>query len=210
LKALRAACAQRGVEITTGAAVEDFEIAHERVTGALTAEGTIRAERYCLTTGSWTAFVARRLGIELAIRPIRGQIALLNSGDAWLRRIINEGPRYLVPRGDGRVLVGSTEEEAGFDCRTTAGGVATLLDFALSLCPRLRRANVEATWAGLRPATIDGRPYLGPAPGLANLFVAAGHFRSGLQLSPATAVVLGELIRGVKPQVDLADFRLDR
>jgi glycine oxidase len=145
-----------------------------------------------------------------AIRPIRGQIVLLQTDRATPRHIINDGPRYLVPRGDGRVLVGSTEEDVGFDKRTTADGVAGLLEFARTLLPALGTAQFEHSWAGLRPATADGRPYLGRIPGLENAFVAAGHFRSGLTLSPGTAVVMSQLIRDQTPSIDLAPFRLDR
>ena len=125
-------------------------------------------------------------------------------------RIINEGSRYLVPRDDGRLLVGSTEEDAGFDKSTTAGGMAGLLEFALGLVPDLAAAQIERSWAGLRPSTSDGLPYLGRVPELENAFIAAGHFRAGLQLSTGTAVVLSQLIRGLEPAIDISSFRVDR
>ena len=127
-----------------------------------------------------------------------------------ITRIVNEGSRYLVPREDGRVLAGSTEEEVGFDKRTTEEAIADLVGFARGLVPALRDAKIEQTWAGLRPASFDGLPYLGPLPGLKNAFIAAGHFRSGLFLSTATAVVMSQLMRGEKPQIDLAPFRVGR
>ena len=127
-----------------------------------------------------------------------------------VRRIINVGSRYLVPRDDGRVLAGSTEEEAGFDKRTTEQGISELIAFARGLIPRLADADVERTWAGLRPGSFDGLPYLGRLPGLSNAFVAAGHFRSGLFLSPATAVVMAQLLCGEPTTVDLAPFRVGR
>ena len=127
------------------------------------------------------------------------------SGDA------SHAPRgALQPRDDGRVLAGSTEEEVGFDKRTTQEATAELAAFARDLVPALTSAPIEQTWAGLRPATFDGLPYLGPLPGLFNAFVAAGHFRSGLYLSPATAVVMSQLIRGERPEVDLDVFRVGR
>jgi glycine oxidase len=212
LKALETACALRGVEISAGMAVEEFEIDGDRVRGVVTCQGVLTAESVCITAGSWSGTLARRLGLahEAPIEPVRGQMVLLTTPVPVLRHIINEGPRYLVPRGDGRVLVGSTVEQAGFDCRTTAAGISGLLEFAVALAPGLGNATVEQSWAGLRPATADGLPYLGRMPGLENLFVAAGHFRSGLQLSPATAVVMGQLIRGLSPEISLAPFRIDR
>jgi glycine oxidase len=137
-------------------------------------------------------------------------MVLFSGADKILSHIINVDSRYLVPRTDGRVLVGSTEEEAGFEKVTTNEGIKGLLAFANKLAPELLTLSVEMCWAGLRPATRDGLPYLGGVPGVDNAFVAAGHFRSGLWLSPATAVVMHELIAGRRPQVELAPFRLDR
>ena len=210
LKALIAGCTLRGVEICSGVAVEDFLVRADRLERVQTGVGDMEAERICLTSGPWTRTLLARLGIQAALKPIRGQIALLSAARRLLRSIVNEGPRYLVPRPDGRILVGSTEEDAGFEKCTTAGGIGGLLEFAFSLAPELKSAQLEQCWAGLRPGTPDGRPYLGKIPGLANAYVAAGHFRSGLQLSPGTAVVMSRLMRGLDPQLDLRPFRVDR
>ncbi len=137
-------------------------------------------------------------------------MALLNKGVILFRRIILWGPRYLVPRLDGRVLVGSTEEDAGFEKRTTAREISELLTLAGSLVPGLAEAHVERCWAGLRPGSPDGLPFLGPVPGFGNLFIAAGHFRAGIQLSPATGLVMTELLLGQQLTVPLESFRLDR
>jgi glycine oxidase len=210
LKALVAGCLSRGVDIVSGAAAEDFEIRGDRVRAVRTSLGSFAAKSICITTGSWSTVLIARLGAAPMIKPIRGQMVLLASACRFLQRIVNEGSRYLVPRDDGRVLVGSTEEDAGFDRSTTAGAIADLLAFALGLVPRLREARMEQSWAGLRPATSDGLPYLGRVPGLKNAFVAAGHFRGGLQLSTGTAVVMSQLIRGQKPLIDLSPFGLQR
>jgi glycine oxidase len=148
------------------------------------------------------------MGVARTIRPIRGQIVLL-AAPPLLSKTIQEGTRYLVPRSDGRILVGSTEEDVGFDNRVTADGVRELIAFALSLVPELNSADVERTWAGLRPATLDRLPYLGKLPGLDNAFVAAGHFRSGLQQSCGTAHLMGQLMRGETPDMDLAPFAVE-
>jgi glycine oxidase len=137
-------------------------------------------------------------------------MVLYHCGAKPFSHVINEGPRYLVPRDDGRVLAGSTEEEVGYDKRTTPEGLEELMQFAESLVPALTRDRIERTWAGLRPGSFDGFPYLGAAPGLANAYVAAGHFRSGLFTSTGTAVLLGELIRGQPPQIDLTPFHVGR
>ncbi len=210
VRALVAVCTKQGVRITAGAEVIDFITLGSRLRGVRLADGELHADRVCLAAGAWSAGLASRLGVAIRIAPVRGQIALLNPGRPVLKRIINCGPRYLVPRVDGRVLVGSTMEHVGFDTRTTAEGIGGLLEMAGALAPGLAAAEVERCWAGLRPGTPDGLPFLGRLPGWDNAFVAAGHYRSGLQLSPATAVVMAELIRGETPCVELTAFRVDR
>ena len=210
LRALETACRLRGVTITAGVEARRFTIAGERVVGVETNLGTLAAGAYCVTSGAWSRGLLADFGAVPAIRPVRGQIVLLRTERGAPRHIINDGPRYLVPRDDGRVLIGSTEEDVGFDKRTTVGGVAGLLEFARALLPPLGEAQFERSWAGLRPATADGLPYLGRLPRVVNAYIAAGHFRSGLTLSPATAVVMSQLIRGLRPTIDLTPFRIDR
>ncbi len=108
------------------------------------------------------------------------------------------------------MLVGATEENVGFDTRPTALATRDLLELALRLCPVLSQAEVEATWAGLRPGSVDTKPYIGKAPGFENLIVATGHKRAGLQLAPATAELVTDMVLGRPPRIDLDAFRLDR
>jgi glycine oxidase len=108
------------------------------------------------------------------------------------------------------VLVGSTEERVGFDRRTTAAGIAGLIRFAVERVPALANAAVERTWAGLRPGSLDGLPSIGGVPDAENLFVAAGHFRSGLQMSPFTAVLLRQLVLTEEPAIPLDAYACDR
>lgn len=210
LKALVAACQRRGVTIQPGVAAEGFEMGRGRIRGVRTSAGVLSAEKYCVCGGPWSGQLLEPLGMRVRITPIRGQIVLLACEQPPLRHIIMDGIRYLVPRDDGRVLVGSTEEDAGFDKRPTGEGVEGLMRFALELVPALRSATFERSWAGLRPGTADRLPYLGAMPGVANGFIAAGHFRSGLQLSPATAVVMAQVIRGEAPEIDLRPFAVER
>jgi len=210
LKALLLACASRGVTVEAGVEVEQCHLRGGRIDSLAANGGVLRAKRYCVAAGAWTRILLARLGLALAIKPIRGQIVLLAAPRPVLQRIVNEGSRYLVPRPDGRLLIGSTEEDAGFEKRNTAAAVGGLIEFAASLAPVLASASVERVWSGLRPATRDGLPYLGSVPGIDNLFVAAGHFRGGLHLSTGTAVVMACLLRDEAPPIDLAPFRLDR
>jgi len=210
LKALLAACLARGVEIVAGVETYDFDQHEGRLTAAITSAGRLAAGQYCIASGAWSRRLLNRLGMDVPLVPIRGQIVLLVSRTRLLERIVNEGPRYLVPRDDGRTLVGSTEEEAGFDKRTTAAGIGGLLQLAIDLVPELAAAQVERTWSGLRPATADRKPIIGRMPPLQNAYVATGHFRSGLTLSPGTAVLLAQLMAGEQPSVPLESFSPDR
>ena len=139
-----------------------------------------------------------------------GRLASATQVGVRVRHVLAEGARYVVPRPDGRILIGSTEEEAGFDARPTPQGVQGLLDFGFRLVPDLAKCSFERAWAGLRPGNADGLPYLGQAPELENLYVATGHFRSGLQLSAGTALVMAQLILGEPTSVPLEIFRVDR
>ena len=107
-------------------------------------------------------------------------------------------------------LVGSCEEEVGLELGTTPEMIGTLHDFAFDLCPELRNATVVRSWSGLRPMTFDGFPMIGRVPETSNVYVASGHYRSGLHLSPATAIVLADLMSGKKPAVDLDAFRVGK
>jgi glycine oxidase len=127
-----------------------------------------------------------------------------------LTRVVNEGHRYLVPRLDGHLLVGSSEEEVGYQCETTESVIGGLREWAEELLPNLKEASVEQTWAGLRPATVDAFPYIGRVPGRRRTWIAAGHFRSGLHFSCATAVVIADLIEGQDPPFDIDPFRPGR
>ena len=195
LKALAAACRLRGVDIREGVPVREILARGDTVWGVRTTEDRLDAGRVVVAAGAWT----RALLPQVDVFPVRGQIVLLSVPRTLFTHVLQVGPRYIVPRPDGRILVGSTEEQVGFDRRTTAAGVAGLIDFAVSLVPALAGAAVERTWAGLRPGTAQPLPFIGPVPGIAGLFVAAGHFRAGLLLSPATGERIAQLVCGEAP-----------
>ncbi len=196
LKALLAACASRGVDLRAGSPVVAFDRSGDRITAARTNGEEHRAAEFVVAGGAWSRELLRHAGHDLDIEPIRGQIVLLEARPLPFRSVIQVGARYLVPRADGRILIGSTEEHAGFDKRNTAEAVAGLIDFACGLVPVLSDARFERCWSGLRPHAPGGLPHIGRLPGTTNLCVAAGHFRAGLQLSPITAVMVASTILG--------------
>jgi len=194
LKALYQACAAGGVDLRAGTPVVDFIRDGKRIAAVRTAGDEFQAAEYIVASGAWSRSLLQRAGYDTSFEPVRGQIVLLETPTVLFRHVIEVGARYLVPRPDGRILVGSTEERVGFEKRTTAAGVAGLLDFARQLVPALDDAQVERCWAGLRPFAPGGLPRIGRVPGTTNLTLAAGHFRAGLQLSPMTAVLIRQLI----------------
>ena len=210
LRALALAAARRGALLRPGQAALGFETAGGRLTAVKTTGGRLPCGVLVIAAGAWSGGLLDGLGVSAPTPPVKGQIVLLKGDRPLLRRIVEHGPRYLVPREDGRVLVGATQEDAGFDTRATPQGVRDLLDEALRLCPVLAEAEVEKAWAALRPGSIDTRPYIGLVPGLSNVIVATGHKRAGLQLAPATAEVVTDLVLGRPPQIDLSGYRIGR
>lgn len=210
LRALVVACEQNGVSLRCQTELLEIELAGDQVAAVRTSHGRLQADRYCLASGAWTYALLKQLDIATGIMPIRGQMVMFKCDEPPFRRVLNEGPRYLVSRDDGRVLVGSTEEEVGFNKSNTPETVSELAGLAHQLVPALEGAQIERTWAGLRPGSFDGFPYLGAIPGVDNAFAAAGHFRSGLHMSPGTAVVMTQLMLGESPEIDFTPFRVGR
>ncbi len=205
-----AAARDAGVTYHTGADVTGFIRKGGRVTAVRTATGTLKAGRFLLAAGSWSGGLAREAGLDLPVAPVKGQILLLKAEPGRLARIVKHDRAYLVPRADGRILVGATMEMAGFDRRTTLEALHFLSGALLSMAPGLAGAEVERHWMGFRPGTPDGLPYLGKAPGLDNVFVAAGHYRNGVILAPATAEAMACLLMEETPPVSLDAFAVDR
>jgi len=209
VKALAAACRQRGVEIVEDAEQMTLTADSDNVTASMPTR-RFHADRICVTAGSWTSSLLQPLNVTLPVKPVRGQIAQLRVSELPFSCVIEQGRRYLVPRPDGLILVGSTEEHVGFDKRNTTEGVSGLLKFAESLVPELAHAEVLRCWAGLRPGSPDELPFLGRVPEFENLFIGAGHFRSGVQMSPGTAIVLSNLLTDQQPPISLDGLEVRR
>lgn len=206
LKALLGACLARGVELSPGSPVVGFERNGSRVTSVRTPTETISAGQFVVCSGAWSQSVLAQVGCSIQVAPVRGQIVLLEALPLPTRRIIEVGSRYIVPRADGRLLIGSTEEHVGFEKRNTAEAVAELIRFSSELVPSLKTARFDRCWSGFRPGSPNGLPYLGQVAHTENLFVAAGHFRAGLMLSPITAVLLRQMLLGETPSLALGEL----
>jgi glycine oxidase len=205
-RALAEAARKLGAEIRTDTEVTGFLRIPGRVNGVRTGKGDLFAAETIVAAGAWSG----ELGVDAAVRPVRGQMVLLQGPADALKRALLARDAYLIPRSDGHILLGSTLEEAGFDASTTVEGISFLLDQGRRLAPGVGKFAVAATWAGLRPATPDRLPYLGRPSGIEGLILATGHFRNGILLAPVTARLVADLVSGRTPSLDLAPFHPGR
>jgi len=171
--------------------------------------GRIEATAVVLAAGSWSAGVEGNALPARAVRPVRGQIAVLDTRPPLLQRVVFSEKGYVVPRADGRLLCGSTMEEVGHERAITAGGIRGVLDLAIEIAPALLNAPIIDTWCNFRPASPDGWPILG-ASTVSNLYYATGHTRNGILLCPITANAVSAAILGRPPPVDLSPFSVLR
>jgi glycine oxidase len=195
--ALLAALAGERIEVRAAEEAEAALFDGERVTGVRTvAGGELRADSVVVASGAWSGR-AEWLPAEgrPPVRPVKGQILELRSrdGEAPCARILSSERVYLVPRPDGRLIVGATVEEQGFDTAVTAGGVYELLREAYRLLPEVAEMELVETTAGLRPGTPDNLPLIGPSP-VPGLLWATGHYRNGILLAPLAANAVAELL----------------
>jgi len=187
------------------AQVKGILTADGRAAGVEVEDGRILAGAVIVAAGAWTSKVEGCGLPNDAVRPVRGQMASLRGAGPSLSRVVFTSRGYLVPRADGTVIAGSTMEEAGFEKRVTAGGLARILGNAAETLPGLAHAEVTATWSGLRPCPKDGLPLIG-AGSLPGLFLASGHHRNGILLTPETARLLAKAVVDGHDPEDLAPF----
>jgi glycine oxidase len=200
--ALRAA-KHRGVDISSGTTVTGVLLADGRVTGVNTDRTHYSAPCVVNCAGAWAGIFSTH---GFPTRPVKGQmLAVACAHHDVVRHVIRTPEVYLVPRSDGRILIGSTAEEAGYDKRTDADTIHRLHQAAIRLAPALGQARILEAWAGLRPGTPDDLPILG-ATATPGYFAATGHFRDGILLTPVTAHVMAQVITGAQPDYDISRF----
>jgi glycine oxidase len=206
-RALTAAALQtarnRGVDFSSGDAVTAVNLSDGHVSGVTTTKTSFLAEKVVNCAGAWSGEVGPH---HFPTRPVKGQmLCLAMPARELIQHVIRAPEVYLIPRSDGRLLVGATVEEAGFDKRTDAATMQRFHRAAIALAPKLENAKILEDWAGLRPGTPDGLPILGvtATPGY---YVATGHFRDGILLAPITAEVMSKVIEGSECGYDLTAF----
>ena len=196
LSALVAANEKLGVRLETGTAVTSLKIERERVTGIETSRGFIATDSVVIAGGAWSSLLGAgdKALPNLRIKPVRGQMLCFEPRPPIARHVIYSPRGYIVPRRDGRMLAGSTTEQAGFEKQVTAAGVQSILAAALEISPRIAALPLTDSWAGLRPRAADTLPVLGPCAEIAGVYYATGHYRNGILLAPITGELIAEAI----------------
>ncbi len=205
LRALRDELDLNSVNIVEHCAIDRCQLRAGRVDALNTNRGEFLVDELVLCAGAWTFEFMRMLLPEFEapqIAPVKGQMLVFKADIKALPFMVLSGGLYLIPRADGMILVGSTVEQAGFDKRLTEAASQQLRAFAESFLPELKGKAVVRHWSGLRPGTVDGVPYIGRCPELANVSINAGHFRNGLVMAPASVELLFDLMSGRSTQVD--------
>ncbi len=209
LSALKQACLLQGVSITEHQSARLIETRAGKLTAVITDAGRYQANQFVLAAGAWSKEFEQSLRLSLPVFPVRGQIVLLKT-EGQIKQIIEQKKRYLVPRRDGRLLIGATEEHVGFIRQNTACAVRDLIQFATGLAPSLSEAAVEKCWVGFRPGSPDKLPILGRLEPWENGFIATSQYRAGLSLSPVTGRLMRQLILNETPEIPLDDFSSNR
>lgn len=199
VNALRESCLSRDVEVRTGLYVDGISENAVHV-GQLRLE----ASSIVIASGVWSGEI-RGLNPPILVYPRKGQILSLGMPAGAFRHMIRWGHSYFVPRGTCELVVGATNEDAGFDLSTTPSGLGRLLTEAQQISSHAGNYPILETWAGLRPATPDGLPILGPSQ-IPGVYYATGHYRNGVLLAPITASIVADLIENRKTTVDIGPY----
>ncbi|MGR8951384.1 MAG: NAD(P)/FAD-dependent oxidoreductase, partial [Gammaproteobacteria bacterium] len=200
VKALRQDLVNKGIRIIEHCEVLSASVAQQRISEIATSQGNFAADQLIVSAGAWTGQLVGRLFPEQLptsrpnIVPVKGQMLLFEAQADTLGHMVLDGDRYLIPRRDGKILAGSSVEHDQFDKTPSAEVHDDLKNFALALMPTLKQFPIIRHWAGLRPGTGHGVPYIDRHPELENLHINAGHFRNGLAMGPASAELLADLI----------------
>ncbi len=210
VQALALGAALGGARVTEATRVEGLMVEGRRVTGIRTVRGKIPAGAVVLAGGASSPLLSGELGVCLPVHPVKGEILAVNARPAPVRANVWDSECYVVPKRDGHVIVGATEEPGVYDRRPTLGGVAHLSRAAVNLVPELSRAPFASSWGGLRPGTPDGRPILGLVEGWEGLFLATGHYRNGVLLSAVTGESIAALALEEASPIDISPFSQGR
>jgi glycine oxidase len=210
IAALKQTLLNRGVEIREGVEALGLAVHRDHVSGVSTKTGQITASQYVLTSGAWLNTLLNNNNIFSCMHPVRGQMLLFKAEPGTLKNIIYSQGKYVVPRRDGHILVGSTVEQTGFDQRTTDAAKAELRAAGAAMFAPLAQLQPVGHWSGLRPGSKDNIPMIARHPEWENCYINAGHFRYGLTMAPAAAKLVSCCISGETPPISLSHYGLSK
>ena len=210
IKALKKACELAGVTLLERHRVQALQQKNNKIIGVKIEppHHFIAAELVVVAAGAWSSHLLNTVATAIEITPIRGQMILFVTQPGLISRIVLANSHYVIPRRDGCVLVGSTLEKVGFDKSSTESALQDLKYAAFSLIPRLADYTVQKQWAGLRPSSPNGIPYISKHPTIEGLYINAGHFRNGIVLGLAAARLVTDIILGHPPILDPSSYAL--
>ncbi|MEQ1635419.1 MAG: FAD-dependent oxidoreductase [Methylococcales bacterium] len=212
LQAAQAYLTRKGVRFVADCELIDLQVQQGRVHSIVTTTGRSAVNAVILTTGAWSGHLWQRLfplqaDLHPLVQPVKGQMLLFDTKPGTLSAMVLDGAHYLIPRLDGKILVGSTVEQCDFNKSTDIETKVKLTEFAHNLFPTLQNCPVIKHWAGLRPGTERGIPYIARHPELENLSLNAGHFRNGLAMAPASAQLLVDLLLKRAPKISIEPYQ---
>lgn len=209
VKAMKGSLQRLGIDYREYTPVTGLDIHNGAIRGVLTASDRLPGSRVVVAGGAWSRAIVETAVRPPLIEPVKGQMIVLRGEPGLLRRIVLYNSHYLIPRRDGRIVVGSTLEYTGFEKHTSDQAARQLQQAAIELAPALAVLPVEHHWAGLRPGTAGGIPYIGEHPQVAGLYLNSGHFRNGVILGIATVHLLADLLLGLEPRFVTTPYCLD-
>ncbi|MCK5263892.1 MAG: FAD-dependent oxidoreductase, partial [Gammaproteobacteria bacterium] len=207
IKALRGSFDRLGIAYREHAPVQDIIVQSGRVTGVRVGEEVIGTDRVIVAGGAWSAGLIDAVQ-HVDVEPVKGQMIMFKGEPDLVKRIVLSEGHYIIPRRDGYILAGSTLEKAGFDKTTSEDALKALRDTACALVPALESLPIERQWAGLRPGTENGIPYVCAIEDVAGLFLHAGHYRNGIVLGPASVQLMAELVLGKETFCDSSAYKV--
>jgi glycine oxidase len=195
-KALATAAIKLGAHVLEYTEVYDFIKEKNKILGVKTIGGSFYATDTIVAGGAWSEQLVKQVGAELYTYPVKGECFSVRTRVTPIKRTIFSRNCYIVPKPGGRLLIGATEKVHTFDETVSIRGISKLMNLAIQFIPELKNATWEKAWAGIRPQTSDGLPYLGRHPVFQGLSIATGHYRNGILLAPITGWLMAELIEG--------------
>ncbi len=210
-QAFAAGAKNLGAAILENTEVLAFIYEQDRIIGVKTTAGNIHCNQVVLATGAWASKLMQETGLDIKVYPVKGECFSVKTNSPIINRTIFSDKRcYLVPKLNGEIYIGATQVDNTFDKKVTPEGIARLVERAVQLVPQIKDAPWERVWAGVRPQTGDGLPFIGEHPLWKGLFIAAGHYRNGILLSAVTGTLVADLLEGRPDENLLSAFRIDR